>query len=649
MNDATPRQASTDRPAGAAVLGTAGHIDHGNTALVRRLTGQDTDRLPEERERGISIDLGFAYYDLDGRRYGVVDVPGHERFLRNMLAGAHGIDLVLLVVAADDGIMPQTEEHFDIVHLLGVRRAIFVVTKTDLVDEARVRSVREDLAVLACGTPFETSPVVAVSNVTGEGVENLREEIDRQVRSLPPRESRGLFRMPIDRAFVLRGHGLVVTGTAIAGSLREGDAVALRPGDLASRARSLQVHGQRVAEVVAGERVAVNLAGIEREQAERGQVLVDAQLDFTTDRFDCWFEVRGGGKTALRSFDEVRVYAGTAEVAGRVVVLGDAREIAGGEGGFCQVVLDDEVVIAHGDRFIVRTGNATRTSGGGLVLHPFAHRHRANEPGLLAGLAALRDGDLPARVRAFLELLHEFAAPTDYVAQGLSRTPEEIRTAALAAAGVVPLPSAAEPQAWTTREKWGRLAGLVVEALQAFHAAHPLEAGMEAESVRSRLRVALPPRLFRPVVDLLASQGLVMREDALLRLPSHRPRLEEDDAALAERLHQAIAEGGATPPDVKQLEAALGIPAPRLLALLAVLLKERRVVRVAPDLFYETAAFDRMRAALLDWLASHPEITVAEYRSLVSASRKYALALLDHFDREALTIRIGDARKLRRG
>ncbi|MBU6281384.1 selenocysteine-specific translation elongation factor [bacterium] len=645
----TAPSASATRAPGAIVIGTAGHVDHGKTALVRRLTGQDTDRLPEEQERGISIDLGFAHLELDGRRHGVVDVPGHERFVRNMLAGAHGIDLVLLVVAADDGVMPQTEEHLDIVHLLGVRDAVFVLSKCDLVDEARRREVREEVAILAAGTVFEQAPVVEVSNATGAGIDELRDVLAARIRTLPPRESRGLFRMPIDRAFALRGHGLVVTGTAIAGEIAEGDPVAVRPGDVDTRARTVQVHGERVARAGAGERVAVNLPGLEREQAGRGQVLVDPRLDFTTDRFDCWFETRGGAKNVVRSFDHVRVYAGTAEVPGRIVVLGGAREIGARERAFCQVALDDQVVVAHGDRFIVRAGAASRTSGGGVVLHPFARRHRAGESNLEDGLVALRDGALPARVHAFLELLHEFAAPTDYLAQGLSRTPAEIRAAGLDAADVVPLPSRSDPQAWTTRAKWKHLAALVVEVLEGFHAAHPLEAGMDLESTRSRLRVALPPKLFRPVVDLLSAQSRVIREESLLRLPTHSVRLEDDDAALAERMHRAIAGAGTTPPDLKQLEAMLGVPQGRLLALAAILQKEKRVVRVAPDLFYDVPAFESAKAALLDQLASRPEITVAEYRSLISASRKYALALLDLFDREALTIRVGDARRLRRG
>jgi selenocysteine-specific elongation factor len=633
---------------GGIVIGTAGHIDHGKTALVRCLTGQDTDRLKEERERGISIDLGFAYLDDGDRRYGVVDVPGHERFIRNMLAGAHGIDLVLVVVAADDGVMPQTEEHFDIVHLLGVRRGIFVITKVDLVDESRVREVCSDIEVLACGTAFEEAPVVAVSSATGEGIDALRSEIARQIAGLSPRELHGLFRLPIDRAFAMHGHGLVVTGTAVAGVLREGDPLALRPGDRQTRARTIQVHGQKVSEARAGQRVAVNLAGLERGQAERGQVLADPRLEFTTDRFDCWLEVRSGAKRPLKSFDGIRVYSGTAETMARAIVLGDAREIAPKSSGFCQVVLDDPLLLVRGDRFIVRTEAATRTTGGGIVLHAFAPRHRSSEADLLSHLTALRDDGPPARLHAFLELLQEFVAPASYLAQGLAGTPEEIREAADAAPGVVALPSDADPQAYTTRSKWNRLGKLVVDVLRHFHATHPLASGMELESVRSRLRVAVPPKLFRPIVERLEVAGLVTREDSLLRLPSHRVELRESEADDADRVRRAIAAGGLTPPDTKQLETELRLPAAKLLQLLGVLDKRGEIVRVAADLYYEVDALARARQIVVDQLRERPEITVAEYRTLISGSRKYALALLDHFDRSALTIRVGDARRLRR-
>ncbi|HEY8516849.1 MAG TPA: selenocysteine-specific translation elongation factor [Candidatus Binatia bacterium] len=632
---------------GAAILGTAGHIDHGKTALIRALTGQDTDRLKEEKERGISIELGFAFYEIDGRRYGVVDVPGHDRFLRNMLAGAHGIDLVLLVVAADDGVMPQTEEHFDIVHLLGARRAIFVITKIDLVDERRVAEVRSEIEVLAAGTAYESAPVCAVSSVTGAGLDELRAAIVEQIATLPPRDPSGWFRMPIDRAFVIHGHGLVVTGTAVSGVVREGDPLALRPGDVTTRARTIQVHGETVTQAGAGQRVAVNLGGLDRNAARRGLVLSDPRVEFPTDRFDCWLEVRPGAKRPLRSFDRVRVYVGTAETMGRVIVLG-AQELAPKSHGHCQIVVDEELMVANGDRFILRSENATRTTGGGEVLHPFATRHRTVDDALLARLARLREPALQPRIHAFLELLHEFAAPVGYVAQAMNRTDADVRRAAAGLPEIVPLPEANDPQAYTTRDKWRQLAALVAEVLRHYHRVHPLESGMEAEALRSRLRVPVPPRLFRPVLERLEAEGVLVREQALVRLPTHKVELAQDDADVATRVARALESGGFTPPDVKQIQKDLDLTYSRLLEVLRVLERQGRVVRVGPDLWYASAALEQARVKLREFLASRPEITVAEYRTLLGASRKYALALLEYFDSIALTIRVGDARKLRR-
>jgi selenocysteine-specific elongation factor len=631
---------------GTRIIGTAGHIDHGKTALVHALTGQETDRLPQEKERGISIELGFAHYEIEGTRFGVIDVPGHERFVRQMLAGAHGIDLVLVAVAADDGVMPQTEEHFDIVHLLGTRAAIFVITKADLAAE-RVAAVRGDIEVLACGTRFESAPVLAVSSTTGQGLDELRSEIARQLRSLPPRETRGYFRLPIDRAFTLRGHGLVVTGTAAAGSVKIGDALAIRPGHLETRARSLQIHGEPVGEARSGQRVAVNLGGLSVDEVHRGQWLTDPRVELTTDRFDCWLEARGGLRQPLKSFERVRVHVATAEVMGRAILLGDRRELGSRESGFAQIALDEPVLVSAADRFVLRSETATRTTGGGVVVQPFARRYRPGEAGIEQRLERLRDGDLAERLSGLLDLLHEFAAPTELVAQALGELEDEVLAAARRAA-VIALPEAARPEAWTTPAKWDRLKELVGEALSHYHRAHPLEAGMDLESLRSRLRAPLPPRLFRPVVERLESEGQVAREDALVRLVGHHVQLGAGQSDLATRVHRALQKGDLTPPDRKQLEVDLGAGPARLGEILKVLEQRGEVVRVAPDLYYDRAALDEAKRRLVDSFAERSEITVADFRDRIGASRKYALALLEYFDRSAVTLRVGDARRLRR-
>jgi selenocysteine-specific elongation factor len=631
---------------GSVILGTAGHVDHGKSALVRALTGQETDRLPAEQERGISIELGFAHYELDGTRFGVIDVPGHERFIRHMLAGAHGIDVALIVVAADDGVMPQTEEHFDIVHLLGVRQALFVITKADLAPD-RVDAVRSDIEVLACGTRFETAPVLVASGVTGAGLDALRAEIARLIRALPPRESRGFFRLPIDRVFGLHGHGVIVTGTASTGVVRTGDSLAIRPGDQLVRARSIQIHGETVAEASVGHRVAVNLAGVAQEDVQRGQWLTDPRVDLLTDRFDAWLEARGGLRLPLQSFERARVHVASAERFGHVILLGDRKELGSREAAFAQIVLDEPVLVTAGDRFVLRTETATRTTGGGVVVHPLAHRHRVGEAGLEERLTSLRDGALPARLAAFLDLLHEFAAPTDLVTQALGEE-EETLVARGSSADVIPLPGGKRPEAWTTRAKWERLGTLVAEALTHFHRTHPLEAGMELESLRSRLRAPLPPRLFAPVVARLESEGLVVRTGALVRLVEHRVELGAAASDLADLVVRALRSGGFSPPDRRRLEGELGVPGPRLTEVLRVLEQRGDAVRVAPDLYFDPAALDDVRRRTLALLEEKPEITVAELRDLLSASRKYALALLEYFDRKAITVRVGDARRLRR-
>ena len=324
-----------------AIVGTAGHIDHGKTALIRALTGQETDRLKEEQERGISIDLGFAYFTLpDGTRTGIIDVPGHERFIRNMLAGAHGIDLVLFTVAADDGVMPQSEEHLDILHLLGVSRGIFVITKADLADEKRLTEVREEVELLASGTVLEGSPTIVVSSLTGSGFDDLRREMIRQLEGFQARRATGLFRLPLDRVFIIKGHGTVVTGTAMGAATRVGQKLRVLPADEEVRVRSIQVHGETVESAGLCQRVALNLTGAEKVELKRGDLLADERLNFSTTRLDAQLEIRPAAKRAVKNNQRVRFYLGTAETLARTIVL-EGSEIPPKKSALSQLVLNE--------------------------------------------------------------------------------------------------------------------------------------------------------------------------------------------------------------------------------------------------------------------------------------------------------------------
>src|SRR5882724_9566243 len=412
------------------IIGTAGHIDHGKTSLIKALTGQDTDRLKEEKERGISIDLGFAHFDLpDGTQAGVVDVPGHERFIKNMLAGAHGIDLVLFTVAADDGVMPQTEEHLDIVHLLGVRMAIFAITKADLVSPERIQEVEEEIKILTLGTVLEDSPIVPVSSVTGQGLTELKDLLSRTLKSTDKSVPSGYFRLPVDRAFVMQGHGVVVTGTALSGEIKTGDHVRCLPGGELFRVRSLQVHGRSMDTGGWGQRVALNLSGPERASIERGHVICHEKLTLTSDRFDAFLEVRPAAAKGIKNHQRVRIHLGTAERLGKIVVLGNTEKIEPKQSAYCQVMLNEPLLVLRGDHFIVRDETARRTLAGGLVINPWAKRHKRSDRELSNRLEALHHGDIATLTQAFIDGSELFAAPIDAIHQFLNIREEQMRDA----------------------------------------------------------------------------------------------------------------------------------------------------------------------------------------------------------------------------
>jgi selenocysteine-specific elongation factor len=633
----------------AHVIGTAGHIDHGKTALIRVLTGQDTDRLKEEKERGISIDLGFAYMDLSsGERVGVVDVPGHERFIRNMLAGAHGIDMALLVVAADDGVMPQTEEHLDIVHLLGITHGVVAITKVDLVDEARVREVQEDVEILLAGTALEGAPVVAVSSTTGAGIETLRQVIEQQFRTYRREPPPGYFRLPVDRAFVMHGHGTVVTGTALAGTVHVGDVVRVLPGGDEVRVRSVQVHGQEARSAGCGQRVALNLAGLERNDIGRGHVVCDPRLDRVTDRLDARVEVRPAAGRPVKSHETVRLYVGTAEALGKLVWLTGRTEVAPRQAAFAQLVLREPIHVLRGDRFILRDASAQRTIAGGTVVHPFAQRHRRRdtlEPPLTALWQARTASGV---VSSLLQLEPDFAVALSYLAQAAGLPAADVRDVVRADGNLRALPDVATAVACTTGEKWARLKRAAVAQLTEFHHQAPLAPGMEMESLRSQLAPELSPKLFRAVLDGLVAEHLLVREDSTLRLPTHRVVLRQDEHELGARAEAQLAAAGFTPPALKQMEDALRVPRQRLVAILQQLEREGRVARIGEGMYFARAPLDRARELLRSHVERHGEITAASFRDLLGASRKFSIALLDYFDRTGFTLRVGDLRKLRR-
>ncbi len=637
-------------PTTHAIIGTAGHIDHGKTALIKALTGQDTDRLKEEKERGISIDLGFAYFALpDGTRAGVIDVPGHERFIRNMLAGAHGIDLVLFTVAADDGVMPQTEEHLDILHLLGVRRGIFVITKADLADASRLREVRDQIEILADGTTLAAAPVVEVSSTTGAGLDRLRDEIVRQLDGFQARRATGIFRLPLDRAFIIKGHGIVVTGTAMGAEVRVDDKLRVLPSGEEVRVRAIQVHSDSVESAGQCQRVALNLTGAEKLDLGRGDVLADERLDSATARFDAWLEIRAAAKRALKNNTRVRLFIGTTETIARAIVLDDAGAIAPKAAGLVQLVSEDPVVALSGDRFVIRDETNSRTFGGGIVLNPFGRRVRKPLDAYRANLRLLKDSSGADALEALINLNEDFALGTVRIATLMNLPIAEAGAALREETRFVKL-SIGDDLAFTTRTRWDELKRFALDALQSHHNTEPLSPGLEMEALRTRLPYEIGARAFRPVIDRLSHESEIVREESLLRLNRHRVQLGGAAETLSSRIEAALATAEFQPPDLKQLAQELKIAANQLPHIRTVLLameREGRVVKIATDLYFSSAAANAACDRLIEYLKAHDQITAAVFRDLLGASRKFAIALLDHFDHSGITTRVGDHRRLR--
>ncbi len=629
------------------VIGTAGHIDHGKTSLIKALTGQDTDRLKEEKERGISIDLGFAHFDMaDGTSAGIVDVPGHERFIKNMLAGAHGIDLVLFTVAADDGVMPQTEEHLDIVHLLGVKMAIFVITKADLVPPSRIADVEEEVKILTLGTLLENSPIVAVSTVTGQGLPQLKEQIAQTLKSCDKLAPRGYFRLPVDRAFVLQGHGVVVTGTALSGEIRVGERVRCLPGDQLFRVRSLQVHGRPVESAGWGQRVALNLTGPERASVERGHVICNERLSLTSTRFDAFLEVRPAAAKGIKNHQRLRVHQGAAERLAKIILLGSREKAEPKESAYCQVMLSEPLLVLRGDHFIVRDETGQRTLGGGTVIHPWARKHKRGDAGLLARLQALHRGDISQLTETFLEESEAFALPIESIHQFLNFKEDEAREQVETIKSVRAF-SAEGEKVYTTESKWRRLQETIAGSLKEFHASHPLVPGMDMEELRGKIRYDLSPKIFRVLIETLLAEKTIAKEENFLRLVEHRVQVGGQEKSLMEKIKKILGEQPMAPPDLKQIEKDLGVTRAKLSEVIRLLEREGSVVRVTTELYFLTSCVDKVRSVLYKFLQDKGEISAAVFRDLLGSSRKYTIALLEYFDREGFTLRIGDIRRLK--
>ncbi len=628
------------------IIGTAGHVDHGKTVLINALTGIDTDRLAEEKRRGITIDLGFAHLDWpDGAQAGIVDVPGHEKFIKNMLAGAGGIDLALLVIGADEGVMPQTVEHLDILSLLGIRDGLVVLTKTDLVDNGWLELVRTQAAELVRGTFLEGKPILPVSAVTGAGLPELKEALHRLVLNAREKSALAPFRLPIDRVFSVDGFGTVVTGTLIEGAVRPGDAVELVPSGLFGRVRTVQVHGKAVDTACAGQRAALNLTGLKKEDIRRGDAAVKPGSVHPSRMLDVRLRCLADARRTILSGSQVHLYHGTSVQLAKAVLL-DRDELSPGQGCYAQLRLTEPIAAKSGDRFVVRFYSPVETIGGGTVLDPCPPRHKRHDPAVLEALAVREQGSAAQRL---MQATDSCGVSLPTAAQLAESSGLDADTLAQTAAELLARGQLAEPlpgryvSAGVLENLWPRCR----EALANYHAKHPLHAGMPAAELRQKLFRGTDSAQGDALLGLFLRQGRVRYTTGRYALAEFSVRLTRRQAALREELLDRFRQGGMEPEPIEDVLSTLPLKEqPEARQVLESLLTGGDLVRLSPELCWHRdiwqSALDTLRALC----AADGTVTLAALRDALGTTRKYALLFLEACDRRRITVREGDLRRL---
>lgn len=627
------------------IIGTAGHIDHGKTVLIKALTGVDTDRLAEEKKRGISIELGFAEFKLpSGRIAGVVDVPGHEAFIKNMLAGATGFDVVLLVVAADDGVMPQTREHLAIVDMLDVKRGVIAITKADLVDPDMLALVEDEVKEVVAGTSLSDAPVISVSAISGKGLPELLNILDGVAEQVDMREIKGLWRLPVDRVFTLKGVGTVVTGTLWSGSVKPEDQAVILPENTQVRVRSVQVHSKTVEKAMAGNRVAINIPNIDVEDIHRGDWLASPGFLKPTRMFNSDFLLLGEAGRPLRNWTRVRVHHGTAEAMARVVLL-DRDALNPGERGPVEIRLEKPLVIKSEDRFIIRSYSPMLTIGGGRVLESHPKRRKRFDEQAVALLTAFEEQDYETAIRLMLETescpvtAAELAERTEFDRDSLNTSLKD-----LVGQGSVIEIKGGESLLYLGSERYNDLATRVTNAVASHHQQFPLEPGISKESLKDRVLKVCHMKTFEIFLRDLVKDKLIVIEKNIVASPEHAGGGAAAEKAMI--VESVFKKAGVSPPSLKEAEAELNMTAKDLQTVVGQLKKSGALYDVGGGMLFHITTLLQLQGDVREYLASHGQMTAAEFRDLIGTSRKYAIPLLEYLDRKGVTKREGDVRVL---
>ena len=627
------------------IIGTAGHVDHGKTCLIRALTGIETDRLREEKKRGITIELGFAYLDLpDGGRAGIIDVPGHEKFVRNMLAGAGGIDLALLIVAADEGVMPQTVEHLGILSLLEIQHGIIVLTKIDTVDEEWRELVAEDIRQRVQGTFLQDAPLIPVSSYTGEGIEELRQEIFRQIEKLGGKKLDTPFRIPVDRVFSMEGFGTVITGTMIEGKLQEGAEVMLYPGEKLGKVRNIQVHSRSVDTAYAGQRVAVNFSNLKKTDIQRGDVVAPPGSMHTTMMVDVRLNMLKEADRSIKNTSRLHFYHGSREVLCKAVLL-EQEALEPGQSGYAQLRLEETVALKAGDHFVVRFYSPLETVGGGVVLDPSPQKHKRGDAAVLESLAILEKGTLKDKIEQGVKEGSPAYRPLDFVAVQFGASKEEAEQLAgqLESEGKLVKITAGLYLHQSFLERQGKR---LSEILRQYHTANPLKEGMKREELRSRFLPQQEQAVANGLLDYYARVERIKFTNGMASLFKFKVKVDEEAARMTEAMETIYRQAGYAPPTTDEVLGQMGKDQKKAQQVHAALVGSGTLVRMDAQMCFHREAYDEAVRQIVEQCRAQGQITLAEVRDLLGTSRKYAMAILDTLDREKVTKKVGDVRVL---
>ena len=629
------------------ILGTAGHIDHGKTALVKALTGIDTDRLKEEKERGITIELGFAYLKLpSGLTIGIVDVPGHERFVKNMAAGATGIDLVALIIAADEGVMPQTREHLEICSLLNIKHGLVVLTKIDMVDKEWLNLVKDDVSRFLKDTFLKDAPIMEVSSQTGEGLKELVRTLDELTKKVPERVPGNFFRLPIDRVFTMKGFGTVVTGTTISGHIGLGSDVTIYPKGIRSKVRGIQVHHQDVPSVRSGLRTAVNLQGVEKETITRGDVVSEKDSLKPTYVVDTVLEYLKSAPKKLRNRNKVRFHCGTSEKIATVILL-DRDNLSPGDQCFAQFLLESPTVVLSKDRFVIRSYSPIRTIGGGYILNPLPLKKKRFSKDALKELDILNKGPEQAIVEQYIKNSRLKGISQTDLSFLTNLSKEDIYEIInkLFSDNVI-FKSDIEREIFIHAEFYNNAKEEIMSILGDYHRQFPLKEGLIKEELRSKMAPQMTEKLFNQLLNDLIQETVIVREKDIIRVKDHQIKLLHDQEELRTQIEQIYLKEGLEPPYFKDLGPNLTEKGGR--DLLEIMVKDGTLIKVKEDLYFHKKAMEKLKRRLADFLKEKGEITTPELKKLTGVSRKYTIPLIEYFDKIQLTVRIGDKRVLRK-